>query len=107
MEIKDFYISRIENGDTWVKIIALIRNNETKEIREHEDEVWWDYNEPYEDFPSDFIWRDGNYSCDCNRHLFFQRAKGENEDDAECGEEKYSVNLKNPKNGEIIYREYE
>lgn len=24
--------------------------------------------------PRDFMWTEGNYSCDCNRHRFFQRA---------------------------------
>ena len=106
MKLDDFYISRIKNGDTWVKITACIRNNETGEIREYSDEVWWDFNEPYDDYPNDFIWSEGNYSCDCNRCLFFQRAKNENEDDCKCGDELYSVNLKNPKNGEIFYREF-
>ena len=107
VKLKDFDISRIEQGTTWVKIVALIRKNETSEIREYKDEVWWDCNEPYDDYPNDFMWSEGNYSCDCNRYLFFQRAKGENEDNDECGDDKYSVNLKNPKNGEIFYREYE
>ena len=106
MKVKDFYISRIEDGTTWVKIVALIRNNKTGEIREYKDEVWWDYNEPYDDYPNDFMWSEGNYSCDCNRHLFFQRAKNEDEDNAECGDDLYSVNLKNPKGGKIFYKEF-
>lgn len=30
-----------------------------------------------ESIGSIYLWEDGNYSCDCNRHLFFQRAGGE------------------------------
>lgn len=24
----------------------------------------------------EFLWEEGNYSCDCNRHLFWERAHG-------------------------------
>ena len=30
-------------------------------------------------FKSDYIWSEGNYSCDCNRELFFARGRGEPE----------------------------
>lgn len=107
MNLKDFYISKIEKGNTWVKIIACIRKNKTGEIREHKDEVWWEFCKPYgEDYPSSSMWADGNYSCDCNRCLYFQRAKNESEDNCECGDELYSVNLKNPKSNEIFYKEF-
>lgn len=107
MNIKDFDISRVESGTTWVKIVALIRKNKTGEIREYKDEVWWDHNEPYDDYPNDFMWSEGNYSCDCNRHIFFNNKKyGEEDWDCPCGEELYSVNLKNPKNNVIFYSEF-
>ena len=40
-----------------------------------------------------FMWSaDGNYGCDCNRYLFFQRAAGEPEsDDRPCGDVAYRV----------------
>ena len=38
----------------------------------------------------DFLWEEGNYSCDCNREIFFQRAKGKEVDDACCGEGRFS-----------------
>lgn len=33
-----------------------------------------------------FMWTEGNYSCDCNRSLFFARAAKEEEIDIPCGE---------------------
>lgn len=40
----------------------------------------------------EFIWTDGNYACDCNRYLFFQRAAEEaEEDEIQCGDERYSI----------------
>lgn len=43
---------------------------------------------------SDYILADGNYACDCNRHLFFCRASGEPEDDEiKCGDSQYSVRI--------------
>ena len=102
MNIKDFLVSGIYRGDTWVKVVALIRKNETGETREEKTELCW-----LDDEPSTFIWEDGNYGCDCNRHIFFNNKKyGEKDWDCPCGEGKYSVNIKNPKNGEIFYREY-
>ena len=65
----------------------LIRKNETGEIRRYTfDWVSWDEEtDPY--------WlTDGNYGCDCNRHLAFERAVGNNEFiKAPCGEGAYSI----------------
>ncbi len=64
-------------------IIVKIRNNTTGEIVDHPDVGNFD-----EDGFIDFIWSDGNYSCDCNRYLFFHRAKSF---DNPCGNETYSI----------------
>ena len=41
---------------------------------------------------SGFEWRENNYSCDCNREWFFQRAADEDErENPDCGGERYSV----------------
>lgn len=42
---------------------------------------------------SDYIWADGNYACDCNRFLFFERATGKEPewDEGPCGDSAYSV----------------
>ena len=63
---------------------VLLRNNETGEER------WVEYNMPWEEH-SDFMWTEGNYACDCNRHLFFERSKGQEPEDAECGEKRYTA----------------
>ena len=60
--------------------------NETGEIRIR------DMNVDFHDY-SLFWLTEGNFGCDCNRHLEFERA-GNNEvfnDDRPCGSEKYSV----------------
>ena len=88
----------------WVSIIEEIRLNATGEVRFHESHTILDDGE---EFPRDYIWRDGNYSCDCNRSLFFNRAAGvEPEDSDDCGHEKYSVNVKNKVTGTCFYKEF-
>lgn len=60
-----------------------IRENATGEIRVTVDEYW----------SGNFQWQDGNYSCDCNRCLFFERAGGGNPPNCEfeCSDGKYTV----------------
>ncbi len=57
-----------------------ILNVATGETRIHVD-PWHDMYEyePGGQFRS-FMWEEGNYSCDCNRHLFFERAVGNEPD---------------------------
>lgn len=90
----------------WVKAIAHIRLNATGEVRQYETSEIKDLDSP---IPSTFNWAENNYACDCNRHLFFERAGGNEPDweEAECGEGKYAVNLANAKTGEIYYREFD
>ena len=41
---------------------------------------------------SDYLWTDGNYSCDCNRELFFCRAAAEDEpEEHACGESRFAA----------------
>lgn len=57
-----------------------------------------------------FIWSDGNYSCDCNRYLFFCWAADEEEmdfEDIQCSDGLYRVNIYNPVDGVCHYREFE
>lgn len=89
--------------EEWVKVVALIRNNVTGEIRSSDTKIW------YEDDGktlNDYIWSMGNFSCDCNRALFWSMAGGEEELDVECGDDKFDVNLIIPSTGEIVYEEY-
>lgn len=88
----------------WVKTIVTIRRNRDGVVREFEETQIKHHDE---DAPSGFIWEEGNYSCDCNRALFFARAGGESDDfDAECGEGAYSVNVRNPVDGLTYYKEF-
>lgn len=66
-----------------------IRKNETGEIRLMRDLDWH----------GDFIWSEGNYSCDCNRSSFFG-------DDEDCSEGKYSVRI-TADSGEELYSEFD
>ena len=88
-----------------VQAIALIRDNTTGEVVEYPTE---ELLEEGEASPSDFNWSENNYSCDCNRRLFFQRVKGvKEEDDVPCSDGLFSVNLKNALTGEVYYKEFE
>jgi len=58
---------------------------------------------------SDFLWSDGNYSCDCNREHFFLRAMGQDEDDdsaTACGDERFSARISNADTGDVLYDEF-
>ena len=87
------------------KAIAHIRCNETKEVIDYLTFVWMDDN----GIPNVFNWEKNNYSCDCNREGFFNETKGDEWPDVEspCTKGRFSVNLSNPANGKIFYREYE
>lgn len=79
------------------------------EIRRNSDgvivqDVWDEPQVPHEF--SAYIWEDGNYSCDCNRELFFTRARFEDDpEETECGDERFSVRLSDADTGEILYDE--
>lgn len=86
------------------KIDVLIRNNDTGEVVLYEDDGYFD---EYGSF-HDFIWSEGNYSCDCNRALFFFRSKNmldpENND---CGEKLYSIRITKKSTCEVLYDEFD
>ncbi len=89
----------------WVATVAEIRDNATGIVREYQDDAVL-MNGDAE--PSVFIWEDGNYSCDCNRRLFFARAAGEDEDwDSECSDGLYSVRVRNKRSGRVFYSEFD
>jgi hypothetical protein len=57
------------------------------------------------DGPDDYLWEEGNFACDCNRHLFFGRAVGrEPTDHVQCGMELYSVRL-TAVDGTVVYED--
>lgn len=56
-----------------------ITDTQTGESRIYLDTSWI----VDDDDLNDYIWSEGNYSCDCNRYLFFARANGEERIDEE------------------------
>jgi len=58
-----------------------IRNNATSEVKKVDFDIPWNQEYSY------FLWTEGNYSCDCNKHLFFSNS----EEDFECGHDAYSI----------------
>lgn len=89
-----------------VVVRVEIRKNATGEIREFETTLLFD-DFGGDKYPNYFIWEEGNYSCDCNRRLFFARANCEEEDwQSGCGDTEYSVSIL-LEDGECIYSEFE
>lgn len=100
-EVVDIPTHRLEHAK-WVKAIAHIRKNETGEVRQYPtDEIL----EDGADHPITFNWAENNYSCDCNREIFFESAGGK-ECVPECGDGRFAVNLQNPVTGEFYYKEF-
>jgi hypothetical protein len=90
-----------------VKIIHRIRENATGIIRETESTLGFGV-EGYEGRPFDYCWTEGNFSCDCNRYLFFRRAAGEDDgEDFPCSDDRFAVQLVNPKDGKVFYDEFD
>jgi hypothetical protein len=59
-----------------------IRDLSTGEIvTRHFDLLWED--------GSEYLWSEGNFSCDCNRALEFSRAKGVEAVDSKCSYKSY------------------
>ena len=74
--------------------------------------TWTIYDPSHGDSPSDWMYTEGNYSCDCNRYIFFRRAIGheltdEDHDAVVCSHNKFLVNLANAKDDVVYYREFE
>ncbi|MCP4585336.1 hypothetical protein [Pseudoalteromonas sp.] len=69
---------------------VAITKNSTGETRLCEYDFEWEGL----DNGADYIWTDGNYSCDCNRAIFFAEANDEDiehANDLPCGETRYSI----------------
>lgn len=86
-----------------IDIIAEIRENETGIVKEYEMLNCISQDDGYE---VRYIWSDGNYGCDCNRHMFFDRVDGRQEEDYECSDGLYSVRVRNKETGLVIYSEF-
>lgn len=106
MRIEDWNIIECEDNLQTVECYAKIRNNLTGEIRICNTKEHFFHKE--DEFPSVFNWEENNYSCDCNRYIFWLRANNEyNDQETKCSDGKFSVNLYNSKNNECYYKEFE
>ena len=54
-----------------------------------------------------YIWKEGNFSCDCNRQIFFAEWRKEAEQDVACGQNRYSIEVTHNKTQEVIYSEFD
>ncbi len=84
-------------------LTVQIRRNSDGAIRSYVDKYDWD---------DGWIWTEGNFSCDCNRYLFFARAAGLSEDQVDkddpnqCGDEAYSIKV-TATDGAVLYDEWD
>jgi hypothetical protein len=83
------------------KAVLEIRRNADGVIRKYPD--LWDW--PDDEELADYMWSEGNYACDCNRHLFFVFSGGEEDDDRPCGDGAYSVRLTD-ESGNTLYEDF-
>jgi len=68
------------------KYVVGIRENGTGEVRFCPEDIEWDGESSLS------WWNRGNMSCDCNRHLIFNRHSDESwDEDIPCGETRYTV----------------
>ena len=65
-----------------------LRRNSDGLVRQIKQDGNWTGEDGHE-----FLWTEGNFGCDCNRHLFFERAAGDEPawDDLECGQSAYTI----------------
>jgi len=62
---------------------VLIRKNDIGESR------WFDAGDSYDN--ELWQWTEGNYSCDCNRALFWARAGNEDDIDIDCSDGRFTA----------------
>jgi hypothetical protein len=81
-----------------IKVTALIRKNDTGEIREYQSSLPLDC---ITNQPLCYLWEEGNFSCDCNRELLFYDHEI---DDTSCSNNRFDVNI--VLDDKIIYKEF-
>lgn len=88
-----------------MKVIAHIKRLSDSEIAVHE-QIWEpSVQGPYEPSDAEFMWSDGNYACNCNRTLFFARARGLSEPvELICGRDWFHVRVW--ADGELVVDEW-
>lgn len=99
----DSFVARINellaerNASTAISLNLEIRRNADGVIA---TDMWtdWEFNT--------YWWNEGNAHCDCNRELFFLRARNEDDEaEIDCSHGRYSVRLTNADTGEVLYDE--
>ena len=85
--------------------LTIRQNSDGLERKKTEPEYGeWEDNE---DGHTEFLWSDGNYACDCNRQLFWNRIAAEPDESLKlCSQHLYSVKLTD-KDGNILYSDYD
>ena len=83
----------------YASCIACIKKVSTGEVVLYRTDVWCYGGLNF------YLWQDGNYSCDCNRALFFEQTKGTEPTSINCGESEYLVNIE--VRGKSEYREFD
>lgn len=78
-----------------------LRNNQTGEERQNLEKNL--------DWRGDFIWKDGNFACDCNREMFWLQAIGVDTDamddeEFQCSHCRYTIWIID-EDGKILYDE--
>lgn len=81
------------NEDGYPIATLFVKDNRTGEIKQDFSRQWV--------FDDDYIWSEGNYACDCNRAIFFNRPRPH-----QCGQERYSVKLVDS-NGDVLYSDFD
>lgn len=83
-------------AENWYRV--LIRCNATGEERWSFVDWNWFYGASGDEYREDgdrYWWTDGNFGCDCNRHLEFERANGGDPDVMDpsivCGSDSYAA----------------
>ena len=97
---------------------VTIRRNKDGVVRTYKSdyeigEHWMaDYGDLAAYASAQYMYGEGNYSCDDNRAIFFNQAgtepptEAELEDEEHCGDSRYSIlEIKNDQTGEVLYTE--
>ena len=81
----------------WVKVYFQVRDNRTGVVKrlDGEKDIWGDPDTREGFGVSDFSYSMGNYSCDCNRSIFFDRANGTDHPNKHhtCGHDRFDLNV--------------
>jgi hypothetical protein len=77
--------------------VTIIRNSDGERATISHDGDW--------DEGAEFIWSEGNYSCDCNRAIFFARERDEPDPwpPCECGKVPAECKCQHPPCGDTLF----